>query len=199
MKLLTAAVAVMTTFGLAACTGGSGGTPVEPSENSASESETNSAEATDQADNADQAEGGSSGDTHKFTQAALKAIDLAEAETGGLVYAIDAENEDRWEIDVNANGNEIEVDVSWDGTKVLSSNKDGKVDTDTLGELKQAKLTIQDAIHASVPHANGYLDEAEIDTENGVVVWEVSFEDSGTEWAIDIDVSTGEILDVEQD
>lgn len=145
-------------------------------------------------------------DLHKVTIAALAAIDLAESTTGGVAYQLsDDDDESRWEVELRLSSTEVEAKVSWDGTQFISQETDDDLDSDTLRKLDTATLTIQDAIKTASPHAGGYVDDAELDEEDGVVIWEIQFQNNNDddsanntdEWEVYVDAQTGEIISVE--
>ncbi|WP_020498589.1 PepSY domain-containing protein [Sciscionella marina] len=50
---------------------------------------------------------------------------------------------------------------------------------------------------AKVPQAR--VTEAELDHENGVLIWEIDLENPSTEYEVDVDAHTGAVLKVDQD
>ena len=132
------------------------------------------------------------------TRAALAGIDLAEADSGGQAFQIDDEDDQSaWEIDINVQGEELDVLVNWGGTEIVSSMADGSVDSDTLERLGASTLTIQEAIRIAGAEASGSLEEAELDREDGVTVWEVTFGDGSSDTDVRVDAATGEVLAVD--
>lgn len=125
---------------------------------------------------------------------------LAETHAGGVAYELDDEDDDAsWEIDVNAGGTDVEVRVTWQGTEVLSVESDGSVDDDDLRKLSQVALSLSDAIVVANDHAGGRVAQVDLDSENGVVVWEVEFEDGDIDWDVTVNAHNGEIIEVHRD
>lgn len=128
------------------------------------------------------------------TAAAFQAITLAEQEVSGVAYELDTEDDDTlWSIDVNADGADHQVIVDWEGTEVVRSSPDGSVDSDDVGKLQVVSLGIQEAIVAAAAQATGDLRSVDLNTENGVVVWEVGFEDGGRDIDVYVNAITGEV------
>jgi len=198
--LLTGSIVVAAALGLTACgsSGDSADEQMPPSiEVEAPEATETQPEATE---TAPETETETSGDLHENTVSAIAAIDLAESETGGVAYQLsDDDDESHWEVDLNVDGTEVEVRINWAGTEIINRENDDAVDADKLQKLDAATLTIQDAIKAASPHAGGYVDDAELDEENGVVTWEIQFEDGPNEWEVYVNAQTGEIIKVEND
>lgn len=162
---------------------------------SAAPSQTPTATATDDATDdptgtpsGDQTTGGTLDD---LTASAIQAIRAAEAEVGGTAYEIDDIDDDGiWEIDVMVDDRSIEVEVSTDGT-VVRVDDDDDMDSDDRAALESAQIDIAEAIEIAVVEFGGALDEAELDDERGVWVWEVSLRGQGD---VDVDIQTGEIV-----
>lgn len=121
------------------------------------------------------------------------AIQLAEAESGGVAYKIDDENDDRaWEIDVLLpDGTGMEVTVDHEGTEVLGTEADDDPDVTEL-----PSTTLLDAISAAIAHTPGTLDDAELDEEDGRLVWKVELDATanGDDFEIHLDPATFQVL-----
>ena len=128
--------------------------------------------------------------------AITQAIELAEQEAGGTAYQIDDENFDReWEIDVWIDGtNTVEVTVDAEGATVVDSREDSDDDVPAM-----PSTTIVEAITAAADHTPGVLDGAELDEEDGVVVWKVDLDETeqGDDVEIHLDTTTLEVLKVD--
>lgn len=146
----------------------------------------------DTASGSDDATGAVDGDLTAF---ALAAIDTAEAETGGVAYEIDDQDDDgTWEVDVRVDDRSVEVTVSADG-RTVEGTEDDDLDDDDRAGLDAATITLQEAIEAAVAEAGGVLDDAELKEEDGSHRWEVSLD--GTDRGDDVEVLvsvTGEVL-----
>lgn len=130
---------------------------------------------------------------------ALAAIDLAEAETSGVAYELDDEDDRSvWKIDVHVDGVGFEVTVNWEGTQVLSVDQDDTTDRDDLEKLEVATLSMQDAITAAATESSGTLTNADLSEENGVVAWEIEFENErDDDVEVRVNAVTGEIVRID--
>lgn len=142
---------------------------------------------------------GAPGEVDGITAAALAAIDLAEADSGGVAFELDDEDDSSWKIDLAVGGTEVEAVVNWAGTELLSSRDEGSVDGDDRRKLDAATVTIQEAITIAAERAGGHVTDVELSTENGVIVWDVEFDDGPDDWEIHVDVRTGEVVKAERD
>lgn len=130
----------------------------------------------------------------------IAAIQLAESETDGVAFALDAEGSRGWDIDVAANGEVFEVRVNPEGTSVTSTRSDGRIDVDDRLRLEAAKVTLSDAITTAADEAVGNLTEAELDRFMATpVVWSVTFENGSDDVEVAVDVVTGKVVNVERD
>lgn len=140
------------------------------------------------------------GELDPVTAAALAAIDLAEAETGGVAFELDDEDDDSaWKVDVAVGGDEIEVTVDWVGTQITATRPDGSVDSDDRRKLDHATVTIQEAIRIAAAEATGNVTDVDLSTEGGVIVWDIEFDDGPADWEIHVDAQSGEIVKAERD
>lgn len=195
-------------LGLVACGSADDDTPVDPGpqpEAPAPEAPENPEQPapepdTEQAPNEDQNESGADNLLEGVTRTALAALDMAEAETGGIAYELSDENDNTvWEIDIDVNGDDVKVRVNWAGTEIMSSEPDGSIDVDTREKLESISVTIQDAIVVAAEHADGRVSEADLDREDGVMRWEVTFENDSNDTEVYIDATSGEVLRVDND
>lgn len=217
---LTLALALTAALGLSACadeadpvtTPGAAGTtdaPVVATPDATGDDATDDADDTGSGDDAtsDDATSGAATDAAgsasgltgaELTSAALDAIDTAEAETGGVAYQIDDQDDDgTWEVDVRVDDRSVEVRVAADGGSV-EATEDDDLDDDDRAALDAATITLAEAIEAAIGEAGGHLDDAELDEENGTHAWEVSLDGTGQGDDVDVKVSvTGEVLTTE--
>lgn len=126
---------------------------------------------------------------------ALAAIDFAEAELGGIAHKIDDEDNNRsWEIKLLLpDGSHVEAEVDRDATQVLrTENEDSDI-------TQAPPTTIQEAINAAFAHLPGVLDDAELDREDGRLVWEVEFDQTarGDDVDVYLDATTLEVIKVD--
>lgn len=140
---------------------------------------------------------GSDGEVPEQYAAPLAAIALAEQDSDGRAFEIDADDSG-WEVLLDVGRDEVEVRISADGQEVLSSERDGSIDADDLAGLDAAQTGLAEAIGIGIGEHSGagstQLDDVTLDEEAGNAAWEVSFED-GTE--VHVDVRNGNVLRVE--
>lgn len=117
---------------------------------------------------------------------------------------------DYWEIEFLADGFEHEVDVDARSGEILSYERD-REDDDHQQNASPApapapaeQLTGDEALgialdHAGVERSQAHIDDLELDSDDGLLSWEVEFEAGGLEHEYDIDARSGQILDFEQD
>lgn len=130
------------------------------------------------------------------TLAAYQAIVLAERELGDRAYELDLDD-DTWVIDLNAKGVKLEAVVSLDGAEILSSSNEGSVDSDDIGKMQVATIMILEAIEISYGEVPGHVTAIDLETENGVVVWEVEFDDGDDDRDVYVNAQTGEIVKID--
>lgn len=157
-------------------------------------------DAPDDAATDDAPDSGAGGAVPPEYEGVLAAIDLAVAEhEGAQAFELD-DNDDGWEVDVAVGDEEIEVRVSADGTQILSSERDGSVDSDDRAGLDAAGgFTLAEAVRAAITEYGGTapVDDASIsDEDGGTFAWEVGFTD---DVEVYLDIATGEVLRVETD
>ncbi|KAB1645006.1 PepSY domain-containing protein [Gulosibacter chungangensis] len=129
------------------------------------------------------------------------AIEAAEAFVGDGAFAFDLDREDDdddddeiFNIDVAEGTTVHEIDILTDGTARLDETETRELDSDDRREIDTAELTIIEAIEIALGHHNGTIDEVELETENGEVVWSIDYEDDDQR-DIYVNAVTGEITE----
>ena len=103
-------------------------------------------------------------------------------------YELDKER-NRWEVTF-ADG--TQKHVSLNGSKVTKTTRDDREST-----VNQAKITLIGALRAAAPRAgNTTLTDADIDNEDGTLVWQIGF---ANDTDVDVDARTGKVLRVDKD
>jgi uncharacterized membrane protein YkoI len=119
---------------------------------------------------------------------AVRAVQTAAKGVSAQPYELDRERK-HWEVTF-ADGTQRHV--SLDGRKVVKTERD-----DRDAAVSQARVTLLTALRNAGPRAGKtQLEEADLDREDGTLVWTVSFADD-TE--VELDARTGKVLRVEQD
>lgn len=135
-----------------------------------------------------------------ITQQALDAIALAESHAGGTAYELDDEDdESAWKIDVAVDGRSVEVEVNWAGTEVLSTENDDELDADDREDLTQVSYSMSNAIVTAAAEVSGHVVSVDLSSDDGVIAWEVEFENGNDDVEVYVDAATGDVLRVERD
>lgn len=127
------------------------------------------------------------------TEAAVAAVVLAQQETGGTAYQVELDD-GVWVVDVAVDSSNFEVAVDLDGLSVISARPDGPVDTDDLGKLAVATVSIEEAMTVAADEVGGDITEVDLDTESGVVVWKVDLDVDSDDIEVSVSATTGEVL-----
>lgn len=131
---------------------------------------------------------------------AARAAQLALESVPGAVVELELDREGTalvWEIGV----------LAADGSGVglhLDSTSGEILDQHSIRLSKEQRTAPEQTVDAIIGIAveavgGGAVTEAEVDTENGSVVWEVTVFDDPVGWDLDIDATTGEVLKQQQD
>ena len=193
-KYLALLSAGVLTLGLAGC---SSNAPEEPAP---TEAEVTQTEAMEQDDDADDSADDSNVVPFADTEAGLEAIKAVELESNGIVVEVDREDDHkRWEITALVGDEEIEYHVNAEG-EVTEHERDDADDDDK--RYAPDALPIVEAIGmamAEVP--DGYLDEVSLDEDDGVVAWEIDFDDDKANDLTEIvlEYKSGDIIERDDD
>lgn len=116
------------------------------------------------------------------------AIDTAlAAYPGGIIVDIDREEgRNTYDIDLVLDNQVIELEVDVDGT-VREDERDS--DDDDVREARAATVTAAEAIREALDrHPDGYLDEAQLDEDDGRLYWEIELDDANFNDLAEIDL-----------
>ncbi|RAV18451.1 hypothetical protein DQP55_02560 [Mycolicibacterium sp. GF69] len=121
----------------------------------------------------------------------------ARAVPNGRPFGLEVENRNGrkvFEVKVASDGNEIKVLVGEDGKQVISQNQ-ASAPSDDVTKVQDAQVDAVRAVQAAAEReADATVSEIEIDTENGVLVWEVQLvRPDGSEVQLDVDAQTGAV------
>ncbi|MDN5558739.1 MAG: PepSY domain-containing protein [Ruaniaceae bacterium] len=127
---------------------------------------------------------------------ALGAVEVALAHTPGAVVEIDHER-NQWEVVIlTEDGTGIELSIDIASGEVLREESESLSPEQTSAPT----ITAREAIEIALGEVPGELWDLDLDTEQGIVVWEAELTDeAGVNWEIYIDAETGAIVKVEQD
>lgn len=131
----------------------------------------------------------------------LRAAKLGAAELdGSTVVGIEKEHGNTWEVELYlADGTSYEVDISADGTQVISGPEREHDDAGDLEKHRDRLAVIEVDFFEAVEILRGQYPEAEItelelDTEHGALVWEADLRlPDGTGVEVNVDVKTGTV------
>ncbi|MGO1544404.1 MAG: PepSY domain-containing protein [Gulosibacter sp.] len=205
---ITALAAPAVLFALVACAGTDVSAPEAPvteEQNAPAEtsgpgnaSQQDDDTATQPSDDATQQDDGQQGSADAAEYAT--AIAAAEELIGNGGIAIDLDREDdgdkQFSIDVAEGTTLHEVDVAPDGTATLDETEQREVDGDDQREIDTAEVTMIEAIEAALAHQPGTIDDVDLETENGTVVWSVDYDDDRD---LNVDAVTGEVTEDSDD
>lgn len=96
---------------------------------------------------------------------------------GSIVVDVDREDgRHTYDIDIVLDNQVIELEVDVDGTVREDEREE---DDDDVREARAATVTAAEAIREALDrHPDGYLDEAELDEEDGRLYWEIELDDA---------------------
>ncbi|MFI7583815.1 PepSY domain-containing protein [Kocuria sp. M1N1S27] len=135
------------------------------------------------------------------TNALVSAVGTAEDAAGedGRAFEVDLQDSPAsWEIAVAAGELQYDVYVSRDGTEVFSQEEDD-LDSDDRLALDRARVPLEDALRTALSATNGTLEDAELETEDGVLVWEIGVDEPGGNSAdVFVNAENGSVLKIDR-
>ena len=122
----------------------------------------------------------------------------AQAVPNGRPYDLEADSGNGrrvLEVKVASGGNEFKVVIDESGTNVVSQTQQSKPGDD-VAKVEGAKIDAGRALQTAADREkNATLDEMEIDTYNGAVVWKVELvRPDGSDVEIAVDAQNGNII-----
>lgn len=112
------------------------------------------------------------------TDPVFGAIDAAlDRHADGIVVGIDREDDrDTYDIDVVVGDEVVELEVDADGT-VREDDREGE--DEDVARAQDATVTAEEAVREALDrHPDGLLDEAQLDEEDGSLVWQIDLDDA---------------------
>lgn len=127
---------------------------------------------------------------------AQNAIETAESEVGGQAMDLDYDDDGEWEIEVVSDGQYTEVTVSADGGTVVETDDPDDLDSDDQREFDAAEISLADAITTATDEHPGNIDDVELETEDGTVVYQVDLYvgSDNSDLSVYVDAANGEIV-----
>lgn len=206
IKLSLVSVSALTL--LAACGGestndaGEGTNPEPATEQTQETEEVTTVETDDQDDQDDQAsqEGNGGLESREFAVSFDQALDIFRDEVGQedvQIKEVEFDEDDGqyvYEIEGYANGAEYDVEIDAETGDILESEMDDEDDFDGEDVIDiENIIQPNEAIQAAFEDANqeGYIDEWELEADDGQTLYEISFEDQDDRY---VDAHTGEVF-----
>jgi uncharacterized membrane protein YkoI len=136
--------------------------------------------------------------------AAVRALQTAaRAVPQGKAFGLDPETRGGqrvWDVKVASGQRQFDLDVTADGSRVLTRRQDPTPDDD-VRKLRSVRVDASRAVRLAARHQDGQLTDLDLDTTDaGTVVWEVDFhQPDGSTATVSIHARTGKILDISGD
>lgn len=122
------------------------------------------------------------------------AIAYAETEAvpGSQAIGLDLNDDQTWTVDVLDGTTKHEIKLSSDGMTLLEQEQE-EADDEDVTRAQQAQVKISIALRRAMGEApDSVLDEIDLSTEDGVLVWDAEFNEPDAE--VYVDATTGEII-----
>ena len=114
-------------------------------------------------------------------------------------YPIQVNGKVRGKITVAADDREHQVYVSQDGEDVISQEEEGSLDSDDREKLSRVQVPLEEGLATALETVNGTVDEAQLETEDGTVVWEVEIDEpDGNSVDVFVNVEDGSVLKIDR-
>lgn len=127
---------------------------------------------------------------------ALAALQKAADAVSGQPFDMESDirdGRDVWDVKVAVNGQEYELWISNDGSEVVDQEQHGSPDDD-VQKVEQAQTSALDALTAATQQHDGLLDEMEIDTDSGSLVWQIELDQTdGASIELTVDATNGAV------
>ncbi|GAA1171349.1 hypothetical protein [Nesterenkonia xinjiangensis] len=152
------------------------------------------ADATAEEDPAEEDEPSASGEDHPL----YGGLETVQAEyPDGVVFEVESDD-DRYEWHISVDGIERELHTEKASGEIVHTEDDDAPDSDDLREIDAIEIDIAEAFQTAEEHAGdpagAFVDEAQLDTEGGDVVWDIEL-DNGREIAVD--VTSAEVIHID--
>ena len=140
----------------------------------------------------DDADAGTEGEEHVVYQAIQAAL---EEYPDGVITKFEDESDDDGyvELSVYDGTTEWELEVDAESFEITKTEDDG-IDGDDEQKAQAVEIDIAEALQTAEQESGGQPHEGELDTEDGVVVWELEM-DNDVE--VYVDVATGDVVKVD--
>ncbi|MGE7183811.1 PepSY domain-containing protein [Peribacillus sp. NPDC006672] len=132
-----------------------------------------------------------------------EAVKMISEKLGGKVtqFEKDWDQPMTYEMTVKTNEGYQDVEVDAEKGEILSREMEDEDDGDMSIQqaVETAKISMDQAEKIALKEVDGQVTDAELDSENGILVYELEIKQGKKEYDIEIDANTGEVLKVELD
>lgn len=133
-----------------------------------------------------------------------EAVVFVEEKYDGTVTEFEHDYDDgrsEYELNVKQNDhNSVEVELNSETGKIIEEEHDDEdVNKQLEGTAKKSIISMNEAIAIAMNKQSGHIEEAELDEDDGRLLYEIEIETANGEVEIDIDAVSGKILKVERD
>lgn len=152
---------------------------------------------TDDAGDEDGTEDDEDGGDHAELGAVSDVVQAIYADYGDDSVILEIEDEgDKFDVEFYSSDDSTiyEVDVTVPDYEIEEEDDEGSPDSEKQDKIDAVETDFLDAVEVVASGSSGEFEEAEIEDEDGTVVWEIEFDD-GEEYKVD--VATGDLLDDE--
>lgn len=174
--------------------GANSGTPVPSSEQATASAEASETGGTAAATSSASPEGEATegGDVNT----AQDAIETVQSQVGGQATELDFDDDQEWEITVVENSESTDATVASDGGELKNQEDPESLDSDDQKEFDAAQISLADAITTAADEYPGNIDDAELTTEDGTVVFKVDLYrgSDNDEISVYVDAANGDIV-----
>lgn len=154
------------------------------------EGDSSETDATEEADPEDEE---AASDADRPDEPLYDAVDAVLAEyPDGVITELDTDDS-YYEIYVYDGETEWELEVDRESFEILDTEDDG-IDSDDQEKAEAVEIDFVEALVTAADEGGAVADEAELDTEDGTVVWEISLTN---DVEVYVDVTTGEVTKVD--
>lgn len=143
---------------------------------------------------------GSAGGSEAAAAAVAVIATAQEAFPNGQAFELDSKDgAEGWEVKLAVGDREQEVDVSPDGSEATPQERDDELDQEDRERVAQVQVPLEDAVRTALDEVDGTLDDAQLDSEDGITVWEIDVDQpDGTSVDVYVNVENGSVLKVDR-
>lgn len=135
-----------------------------------------------------------------------QALSIAQRTVKGDIVSAEFDQNDysaggKYEVKMIANNSEYEIDIDADSGKVLKTKQE-KLDNKDIAEykaMKQAKVSLNQAMQTAARSVGGTVFEAEFDNDDGQSVYEIKVAKGDQTHKVMIDAMTGKVISTRLD